>query len=767
MRNTYLLLLIFLPFFLKAQLQINQPAANAVFQRNNAGTATIAISGTFSNTLTTKVEARLLNPSTNQPITNFDWTTIQSGANYGNYIGKLYNVPGGWYVLQVRILYNTTVLETASLTNIGVGEVFVMAGQSNAQGYQDYGSISATDSRVKTYNYNNSTNTTVPNYPTFSDMVYNTNLSLIGRSSWAYGKLGDLLTSSLNVPVVFFNAARGGTTVDNWKMGSDNQLTYFFFNGQPVGPVGFPYVNMTNILKFYGAQYGVRGVLWHQGESDNEINTSTSDYQSKLTYVINKSRSDFDSNLSWMISRVSYNNGTTDNAIIGGQNSTIQNVGNTFYGPETDNIQPRKNPDPEGSDVHFEGSTLVDLGNAWNNYLNSSFFANSTPIQSIDLPAITITCNSSTNVHTLSAPAGYAEYKWIRIDNNGNWNYDQTAEATTQSIQRNTGVYMCYLKSGNKYVTSQVIDVSKISSFCQSQSNCNESIYLSNLPITSSSNGYGSVKIDKNNDNGTIILNGISFNKGFGTYANSEIVINVNNTLYDRLQGVVGIDDNVTASCGDVVFRIYGDNNLLFTSPTMTPSTANQSFDISVVGYSTIKLTTDMLAAEYCDNGDWADMKLTLLNSSLSAPTITSNVNPPNVLSGTPITLTATGCSSPNYIKWSDNVTTTNPYTIYPTSNVTYTAKCLTTEGCESGNSNSIAITTYNCESDISLVSPPHDYGSSDVITMKASNTITAQNQISGQANVTYSAGKSVTLNPGFIANNGTVFTAKIGGCDN
>jgi hypothetical protein len=50
----------------------------------------------------------------------------------------------------------------------------------------------------------------------------------------------------------------------------------------------------------------------------------------------------------------------------------------------------------------------------------------------------------------------------------------------------------------------------------------------------------------------------------------------------------------------------------------------------------------------------------------------------------------------------------------------------------------------------------------------KATQSITATNIISPPANVKYQAGGAINLNPGFLANTGAVFEAKIGtGCDN
>ena len=55
----------------------------------------------------------------------------------------------------------------------------------------------------------------------------------------------------------------------------------------------------------------------------------------------------------------------------------------------------------------------------------------------------------------------------------------------------------------------------------------------------------------------------------------------------------------------------------------------------------------------------------------------------------------------------------------------------------------------------------------SGTTTVYASNSITASNAINAGANVTYSAGASITIQPGFFADSGSVFLGKIAGCPN
>jgi hypothetical protein len=72
------------------------------------------------------------------------------------------------------------------------------------------------------------------------------------------------------------------------------------------------------------------------------------------------------------------------------------------------------------------------------------------------------------------------------------------------------------------------------------------------------------------------------------------------------------------------------------------------------------------------------------------------------------------------------------------------------------------------CTTALTLASTTDDI-SSGTITKEANattGTITATNKISGTANVTYRAGRSITLDTGFKADNGTVFKTEFGGCN-
>jgi hypothetical protein len=80
-----------------------------------------------------------------------------------------------------------------------------------------------------------------------------------------------------------------------------------------------------------------------------------------------------------------------------------------------------------------------------------------------------------------------------------------------------------------------------------------------------------------------------------------------------------------------------------------------------------------------------------------------------------------------------------------------------------------LAVCPPPCATSLILQSTADDY-SSGIVLKEVSNTtgtMEATNKITGTANVTYNAGRSVILKPGFTAANGTVFLVEMGGCSN
>ncbi len=459
-----ILILCFPTTFIYAQISISYPTNRAVFQRDNSNQSPIYIAGNYT-TFADKIEARAVaRPMTPTQGVSTDWKTIQNNPSNGYYYGTL-EVSGGWYDLEVRHWFGTTLLGTSSVQRIGVGEVFLIAGQSNATGDGDlrnqgnYGPM-ANDDRVNIVNY-------TVNYPTnygaivlpraeFSHLDSTFNISPFGVSAWCWGALGDTLTKRLNVPIAFFNGGWSGTGSQAWKeSANDSTATPFNFF---TFPRGMPYGNLRIAMNFYAAQFGVRAVLWHQGETDNLQTIDRDTYGINLKTVITKSREHSGKpNLAWVVSKASrfkglgITNSRTWQPVIDAQNDVIGLNGNeqanyttqVFEGPTTDNLV---GPNVRTTDsIHFVGNGHRILASVWNQKLNATFFANSTPYLPIPTPNLSSDCNGSSSL-LVSVSNSYSQPQWSN---------DFTATnnlSNANNYSASSGLYRVKVKDSNNNI---------------------------------------------------------------------------------------------------------------------------------------------------------------------------------------------------------------------------------------------------------------------------------------------------------------------------
>jgi hypothetical protein len=580
----------------------------AVFQRNQNNFATLSIAGSYPlNTSISYIQARLINPYNDNVA--MGWTSIQNSPSGGVFSGTLPGVPGGWYRLEVQAISGNSVVGTAVLNRVGVGEVFLIAGQSNAQGVEGV-ATGASDERVLSHNeltwYDTNAgkcDNKFPNYPAFTQLT-DGYISKTGYSAWCYGRLGDLLTSRLGVPVVFFNAAATSTSSINWRESSDGQATANHYNGEQFtfcNQIGVPYSGLKRIMNYYASIFGVRAILWHQGETDNYINNTGTAYQNNISYIINKSRSDFGSTIPWVISKATLIDqyDTQADIRVAQQNLGSDNGNKLFSGPDSDGILSRMDG------VHLNHDGVVQLANLWDASLNENFFNNATPISAKSFPTVNV--GQVNSEFQLTAPGGYAAYKWVRLDI-GNTDYEDPAESTMQVISRTTGTYRCYLTDYQGNVTF----TQPVTCGCSVAVACNGVTYLSDMVACTAINGLGTVKYNQSTDGAPIKLNGITYAKGLGLHANSEITYQLNGN-FSRFITDIGIDDEIASppTLGSVYFRVYADNALRYESPLLTNVSNTIKLNINVQGVQELKLITNQGPDNFnFDHTDWAGARL-------------------------------------------------------------------------------------------------------------------------------------------------------------
>jgi hypothetical protein len=392
------------------QITITSPTSRTVIQRDKNNSATLYIRGTYATPVDRiEIQLRAINGGATS-----NWITIHDNPQGGSYAGQVDWI-GGWYELEVRGWWGDQLVGNSILDRVGIGEVFLIAGQSNAQGYQGYGGPGAGDDRVNCINFYNLDSPAALPKPEFVHLNSDSYISPRGNSAWAWGRLGDLLASRFGVPILFYNAGWYGSAIKNWQE-SINGTAHSVYNGDPFVPSGMPYGNLRLIFQYYLSTTGVRAVLWQQGEADNFTNTSATAYKNSLKAVIDQSRNESGKNLSWVIARTSYDNQRGSRAeIIKAQNDIVSTTANTFYGPETDKIQV-----PRLDGAHFQNEGLTQLGEGWNAYLNDDFFARSEPAKAIAPPLFRLACGANNTVSISVEGGSFTSIDWSNGQNGAN-----------------------------------------------------------------------------------------------------------------------------------------------------------------------------------------------------------------------------------------------------------------------------------------------------------------------------------------------------------
>ena len=142
--------------------------------------------------------------------------------------------------------------------------------------------------------------------------------------------------------------------------------------------------------------------------------------------------------------------------------------------------------------------------------------------------------------------------------------------------------------------------------------------YLSDRAWTEIANGWGPVEKDRSNgqtgpnDGTTLMLNGVSYAKGLGAHAESDIRFALAGAC-SLLTAQIGIDDEIIVD-GSVIFQVFADGAAtpLYDSGVMTSATATKNLSVNLTGVNTLRLVvTGGPDGNGSDHGDWADAKVT------------------------------------------------------------------------------------------------------------------------------------------------------------
>lgn len=217
------------------------PLERQVFQRNAEERAKVKVAGTVP-VETTLVEAKAdLGPGLRGKAVA--WTVVAQGGQIkdGRFSGNLELETGGWYTLAVRFRKSAAdpaVLAETAVERVGVGDVFVTAGQSNSV---NYGHPRQASKEALSVYFGGKQFT--PAADPIPDACGD------GGTPWPI--LGDLLSRTTRAPVCFRSATVNWLRVREWIPGArSGNIERLVERAKWFGPGGF------------------RAVLWVQGEAD-------------------------------------------------------------------------------------------------------------------------------------------------------------------------------------------------------------------------------------------------------------------------------------------------------------------------------------------------------------------------------------------------------------------------------------------------------------------------------------------------------------------
>ncbi len=241
---------------------------------------------------------------------------------------------GGWYAVEVAAMHAGEALATGRVEHVGVGEVFVGAGQSNSTNSGGEGRLQQSSGMVSTFSG--------ADWRIADDPQPGTHDKSGGGSFWP--AFGDAMYERFKVPIGVAVTGHGGTSVAQWQNNGE-LFNWLMTRVRQLGPGGF------------------RALLWHQGESD--VGTPPEEYLKGMTQLIEDSKAAAGWEFPWFVAQVSYHNPDRPSfESTRTVQSQLWNAGIALEGPDTDTLT-GDNRDAGGKGIHFSPKGLRAHGLMW------------------------------------------------------------------------------------------------------------------------------------------------------------------------------------------------------------------------------------------------------------------------------------------------------------------------------------------------------------------------------------------------------------------
>jgi len=347
------------PIVHAATLTLTAPLDYQVVQRETKDKGRVSIRGDVNDAgaAAFAVEARIAVTGKGE------WKRLQAAFEKSKFEAVFDAPAGGWHRLEVRAVSGDKVLAEAAVEHVAIGEVFVVAGQSNSANH------GAEKQTVKSGR--------VATYDGFRWQISNDpQPGASGNGGSIVPPFGDAIVQRFDVPVGFIACGIGATSVREWlpkgtKFPNPPTLTGRV-QKRPDGEWesnGQAFDTFVARSKSLGPR-GFRAVLWHQGESDANQKDPTRTlpgtlYRQHLETVIQQSRREIGWDAPWFVAQVSYHvPGDEASPDIRAAQASLWKDRIAREGPDSDALKGELR-ESGGKGVHFSGAGLREHAARW------------------------------------------------------------------------------------------------------------------------------------------------------------------------------------------------------------------------------------------------------------------------------------------------------------------------------------------------------------------------------------------------------------------
>ena len=357
-------------------LAITSPANRLVFQRDNAGRASLPVAGVCAWP-GASVEARLVEVADGK---TGEWTRIGTVQPDFSFHGKL-TAAAGWYSLEVRVRGEGGVAADATVQRVGVGEVFVVVGHSVAHG----GNINlpgAEDDRVNTVALPSGDGAAQRRYKSGGDprllpelvghhFDSETRPAPAGNGPYFWAAFAEHVAKAQGVPVLMLNAAFGGTSLEHWaKSARGEPFAHPFVNAA----ARMPYIRLQHALEKYCAATGLRAILADQGQNDWPERDEEKVFANYVAWIAQARKDAAFPQLAVVVNRQSPPDGFGQIRRV--QERVIREVPRCFAGADYDTLAPGDTVDK----IHLSAAGQRKAARQWADALDARFFQITEPL---------------------------------------------------------------------------------------------------------------------------------------------------------------------------------------------------------------------------------------------------------------------------------------------------------------------------------------------------------------------------------------------------